>query len=317
MRSPFSIAHDIFAPVYYWAIALNFLWKALIAVIAVLVYRDHVDAIVAPLRDLADKTYLTRIAFNFVITDTTHLAAAIVSLAVLIYVISLRRKIARYGRAAQRAAALAERFAYAFTQMKSDEARGLQAVVAINKDPIDNVVDAMAEYFSVITRSECHVSVKVFLNDKKGVRSDLLKTFARSGDAHSGITKSRWLLDQQTGDKGKLNYFKNTAFKSIIDEDDRRYYLQNNLYFQHMVRLYENQNKKWKELYRATLVVPITLANNSDEINKSTVAGFLCIDNKKGRFDRAIALQNAMNFAKIACAIIIHFGHSRLDDTGG
>lgn len=138
----------------------------------------------------------------------------------------------------------------------------------------------------------------------------------RSGAIQDPKTRKRWLADENIDGNGLLHYTMNTAFKDILTNSKRSYYMSNNLFLLSRFRLYENQNKNWRKFYNATLVVPITLEEDAELIGRNNVVGFLCVDNKKGRFDSNVCVIAAQIFAKIGCGVIIALGRADLRTAG-
>jgi hypothetical protein len=148
----------------------------------------------------------------------------------------------------------------------------------------------ICKVFNHYTGNVCHVAIKTLNNGN-------VTTWIRE---KSVSESSRSSIDEA------LNIFpyeKNTAFKEIIDNENKYFYMNNWLSMSKFLRRYKNLNPQWKKYYRATLVVPITKYTHPQMINSDNVWGFICVDNKKGGFDSGAAPYILSSFAQICLNI--------------
>lgn len=127
-------------------------------------------------------------------------------------------------------------------------------------------------YFSFITQDNCSVTIKKVCDDKVHV-----KPLFRDPVNFNKRKKSD---EEYQENGGQYKIGKNTAFKIITDPT-----LKNNFFYDDKLNeladagYYENSNPKWRELYNATIVVPISMLLRK---NSRDVIGFLTVDNIKG-----------------------------------
>ncbi len=148
-------------------------------------------------------------------------------------------------------------------------------------------VTRIAALFEQITGNKCHVSVKLFDTESKKIR-----TRARDDSALT----NRAEIDKNLG---WYEYSNNTAFLQILDDENAKFFLSNNLRFLSVFKKYKNSNPDWKALYTACMVVPITGKTHGAQINHESVLGFLCVDNLGGGFDKKVGLQLLYSFARM------------------
>lgn len=145
--------------------------------------------------------------------------------------------------------------------------------------------------FSIYTNSYCHVSVKLY-----DVDSGQVSTFVR--DTMSYVDRS--VNDDHVK---SYPYTDNTAFKSILENPKIDHFCSNWLRLRHAFGFYKNSHEGWKELYRATIVVPLSFRYHSADINHENVVGFLCVDNRNGNFDSRMCLDILHCFSRVFCQL--------------
>jgi hypothetical protein len=139
--------------------------------------------------------------------------------------------------------------------------------------------------FQQVTGRKCHVSIKLFEIEK-------IRTVTRD----DGAFANRREIDEHMN---WYPYKDNTAFERILDDPQVKVFVSNHLLLQNLLGNYKNTNPKWKSLYSACMVVPITKKTHSAEINKDSVLGFLCVDNRSGGFEQKIGLNLLQSFARM------------------
>jgi hypothetical protein len=122
---------------------------------------------------------------------------------------------------------------------------------------------------------KCHVAIKTF---NRG--TEKVTTYAR--DYFAPRRKDR---DEDPGQRSQP-YWKNTAFQKILEDPAYSFYYSNWLAFQSFIGRYRSGHSGWQKTYRAAIIVPITSKRNETTISSQTVWGFICIDNKQGRFNK-------------------------------
>ncbi len=151
----------------------------------------------------------------------------------------------------------------------------------------------MSVLFQSYTRSRCHVSVKLF-----DPETSLVRTVARdemSPDNRSSVDENMdW-----------YPYQNNTAFQSILDDKTKSRFVSNHLRVLHLLRKYKNGNPEWKNLYTACVVVPITKNTHANTINRTSVLGFLCVDNRSGGFDKKVCPHLLQSLARLYHFVLI------------
>jgi len=139
------------------------------------------------------------------------------------------------------------------------------------------------EAFDVITGDVCSACIKM-LDENKNVRTKWRDPISY---------RSRSNIDKRLPE---YPFWKNTAFRNILDPGCPPYYISNNLSGENS---YNNANPEWKALYNACLVIPIRLVTNEVTEEWSVVLGFICVDNKNGGFDDKIALDFLASFGDL------------------
>lgn len=147
---------------------------------------------------------------------------------------------------------------------------------------LSSTLDATSRLFKTYTNDTCAASIKLFCEDKKAEKLD-------DGDDSTGHSGSVWTLKRDSASTAlraqvdsvikEYEYDKNAAFMYILDrEHEPDYFVSNDLSELERLRRYWNENKKWKNFYNATIVVPIRSPNGR-------CVGLLCVDNREGGFD--------------------------------
>jgi hypothetical protein len=110
------------------------------------------------------------------------------------------------------------------------------------------------------------------------------------------------------------DFHDNTAFEVILTDPTVHMFASNYLRVRAFLGQYKNANPRWREYYRATVVVPITMFHNPAEIKRETVVGFLCIDSIKARFDRRDSLQILKLFCPLLWDTMVTLSNANADD---
>ena len=161
---------------------------------------------------------------------------------------------------------------------------------------VDNFLQVTANRISILftmyTNRNCHVSLKLYDPSHQMVR-----TYVR--DQHS--VRKRSSVDVALG---WYPCTQNTAFKSILESGKKNYYCNNFLRASHFLRRYENINNHWRKLYSASLVVPITLCEQNEALDRASVWGFLTVDNCGGGFDSYRSVALLQSFARMYYTVL-------------
>jgi hypothetical protein len=161
------------------------------------------------------------------------------------------------------------------------DAKKFEELLADFESYMATLTSNLQSYLSLLTEDKCSVSIKIV----KEINGDrYVKTFYRDADSYRKRRESDFYSDG--------NYFiyrtrENTAFDVITNEEhlERAYVNDNLLNDKH----YNNMNPRWKDLYLATAVVPISVKIKDKTRN---VLGVLCVDNFKG----GLSNENVENF---------------------
>lgn len=138
-------------------------------------------------------------------------------------------------------------------------------------------VDAVSAYLTQRIAQEVSLSAK-FLWTRPRDHQPVLHTLCRSTN-----TRAKREAYDPAND---FSYFRNTAFKEIIEQwPDSPCFASNNLFERWLAGTYENANRDWMSFYNSTIVVPIPPANPT----QSLPVGFLCADSLLGRLDQSWA----------------------------
>lgn len=128
----------------------------------------------------------------------------------------------------------------------------------------------LQNYFSFVTSDNCSVSIKIVDENKKFVR-----TFFRDP---VNLNKRKKSDNGYTNNKYPI--LENTAFDIITNPRySNMHFYDNNLEELSKSGRYINSNNNWKDLYNATLVIPISMVLKEKDRD---IIGFITIDNKKG-----------------------------------
>lgn len=128
----------------------------------------------------------------------------------------------------------------------------------------------LQNYFSFVTSDNCSVSIKIVDKNKKFVR-----TFFRDP-----VNLNKRKKSDSNYSNSKYPILENTAFDIITNPNySNVHFYDDNLKELSDSHSYNNSNTSWKDLYNATLVVPISMTLK--EKNRDII-GFITIDNKKG-----------------------------------
>ncbi len=136
---------------------------------------------------------------------------------------------------------------------------------------IRNGTDRLSQLLHWYTGGPTHISFKSFAPEIEEVRTH-----------HRIVGGGRSLVDDEIP---AFNYKENTAFASIIDDRSTNYFFSNNLRRLEKRGGYKNIHENWKNHYNATVVVPTTDRQSPAQVTKISVNGFVCVDNRIGKFD--------------------------------
>lgn len=168
------------------------------------------------------------------------------------------------------------------------------------KPSLTLLLNQIARFFSVYTDHESCASLKLF-KVKGGRRTHFIHTPVRDDQRRS---RMRDIVDERYP---LYDYRENTAFDMIVNDQDRRWFVANDLLRLEKAGRYVNGRKGWQGDYTATPVVPITDQYESSAIDKHNVIGFLCVDNKGGGFDEQFCAHVMFAFARITYGILKSF----------
>jgi hypothetical protein len=134
-----------------------------------------------------------------------------------------------------------------------------------------NITTNLQSYFSQITNDNCSITIKLLNVESKEPYE--VKTYFRDP---VNFKKRR-----QTDDiHGTCYVDENTAFSIIMNPNYKNiYFFDDDLHSLHSNHSYKNPNPEWYNLYKSTLVVPISIVVAK---NERLVLGFLSVDNFKG-----------------------------------
>ncbi|WP_316164992.1 MULTISPECIES: hypothetical protein [unclassified Bradyrhizobium] len=165
--------------------------------------------------------------------------------------------------------------------------------------------------FCAYTGHECHVSFKTL--DANGEVSTVARD-QRGGSAERGRVDEHLV---------SFPYARNTAFRDILDSRKMDSYISNHLRLRALCRFYENANEDWRKHYAAVAVAPITTTGHAAKINRTTVFGFLCVDNRGGGFDKGVCRELLTHVARHLHQVTVLLGQvhvaerSELTNKGG
>jgi hypothetical protein len=171
------------------------------------------------------------------------------------------------------------------------------------------LLNEISDFFGQYTGRPCHASLKLIEFDQRKL-DVYIRTAIRDGKPSSENRKN--------ADKSlpTFRYRDNTAFETIMTDKAVRWYVRNHLRREQALGRYHNARPSWWHDYTATLVVPITDQRNPEMIDRHTIVGFLCIDNKGGGFDEAFCANVAFAFARITHGILQMFFTSPIEGEG-
>lgn len=166
-----------------------------------------------------------------------------------------------------------------------------------------NAVNILQYILTTHTRSHCHVAIKTF-NKSNG----MVTTHVR--DDASPERKNR---DQY---QRSVPYKKDTAFRYILDDDRCSFFCCNHLTLRSIARKFETSHEDWFKYYKSVIIVPISLNRDERSINKETVWGFICADNKRGGFDGRECRRLLVTFARAFSSVFQNVGRIHQERAG-
>ena len=162
--------------------------------------------------------------------------------------------------------------------------------------------------FSDYTRDRCHVAIKTFNR-----KDNMITTVARDE-----VSPSRGDKDENPNERSRP-YWKNSAFTRILENERCSFYYSNWLVYRACFKKYHSGHDGWQRLYNAAIIVPITTRRSASMVNSSTVVGFICVDNRAGRFNGRDCAELLFAFARAYCDLFDLVGrihHKRQADEG-
>lgn len=159
--------------------------------------------------------------------------------------------------------------------------------------------------FKEITGKECCASIKLY-NSSDG-------TIATSTRGYEQDHK-RKVADN----KLPSFYYKwNSAFDKIISGAGRvdrksNYYLSNWLQLWRVIGRYNNINPNWLQCYTAVIVLQIYIGDGTED----GIIGFLCVDNRNGRFPTSLSRAVLSNYEVVARNLLLVSGQIRQNRGG-
>ncbi len=134
-----------------------------------------------------------------------------------------------------------------------------------------NSTASLQQYFSEVSGSQCAITIKQLSPDGR-----LVKTFFRD----PVNLKKRRNFESYYSDCQDYPVDSNTAFELILsDEYANVYFASDDLQELYDEFQYKNSNDRWRQLYNATIVVPISIVEGQYD---RSVLGFLAVDNLDG-----------------------------------
>lgn len=151
---------------------------------------------------------------------------------------------------------------------------------------LKNALDYLCEIFNEFTRQKVSACIKYIdgATEKIDLENATVRTFVRSTNSH---------INRNNNDKNikeAIRIKDNTDFYDILSSESKNkkpYFYQRNLIkYEKALRAnglhYDNSTHNWEEYYRATIVVPIRIANErlffNAQCKSYNVIGFLCVD---------------------------------------
>lgn len=164
----------------------------------------------------------------------------------------------------------------------------------------NNVVNNIKNLFDILTKDECCVTIKLFdsISDRNTENVKIDDVVAVTFKRDSVSRRSRRHIDSSMP---SYNIKSNTAFREIVQSDNRSYYYCNNLMEN---KDYDNSNSNWRKYYNACLVSGIVADNDAKSY---TVLGALCVDNFKGNFDDKITHNILASIADIFASVLYEY----------
>ena len=152
------------------------------------------------------------------------------------------------------------------------------------KDFICTTLNVLCNVFFILSRQKVSSCVKII---EPGKDLDYINarvmTFCRSSNSDS----QRQAYDERNRERNTL-ICDNTDFNNIVEPGKSQscFYCPDLIAYQKSLKKlgerYDNTNPDWEDFYRATIVVPIRIANQrnpNNELETSyTILGFLCVD---------------------------------------
>lgn len=152
------------------------------------------------------------------------------------------------------------------------------------KDFIRLTLNVLCDVFYTLSRQKVSSCIKII---EPGEDLDYINarvvTFCRSSNSDS----ERQAYDERNRDRNTL-ICDNTDFNNIVEPGKSKscFYCSDLIAYQKKIKKlgdrYNNTNTEWADYYRATIVVPIRIANqrnpNNDLNTSYTILGFLCVD---------------------------------------
>ncbi|MCR6701227.1 MAG: hypothetical protein NVV68_08810 [Dokdonella sp.] len=172
------------------------------------------------------------------------------------------------------------------------------------------LVDNIKILMDIITGDKCAVTMKIV--DASNANVLMMRTFMRDAASYCARRGS-------DSSAAEYPYYENTAFKEILAGARCNYFVSDNLSSE---PTYSNSNPNWKRLYNATLVCPIRMQLNLDEVTdrqEFSVLGFLCVDNFKGGLNRPDCIELLASIADSLFnhLLILHYVAPGVDEAEG
>lgn len=162
------------------------------------------------------------------------------------------------------------------------------------------LVDNVKQMMDVLTGDKCAVTIKILTAGEDN--AVMVKTFMRDAISYASRKSA-------ASGAAQYPYYENTAFKEILSGSKRNYFASDDLANE---QTYSNSNANWKKSYNATLVCPIRMQLNEDELAERqdfSVLGFLCIDNNKGGLTGPDCVEFAASIADSMYNHLLLFHH--------
>jgi hypothetical protein len=236
-------------------------------------------------------------ANQFFVALAGGLGFAVVSIAIR-YVLIVRRRTRHVLAEVRHCFEEHLKFCQGISRMRTSKSSSVRDAVSILvREHSIFLCTCISEIFEVLTQCKCHSSLKSF-----DPITGHVATRARDALMHN---RDRAQIDEALKSYG---FEKNTAFEKILTNPKCYMFKCNYLKVADLLGWYKNHNPHWDGYYTATIVIPVTLNRNPTEINKDSVIGFVCVDNRCGRFNKRMSRSILLLFVVMLYNLMLPLG---------